>query len=196
MKDSKTIRTFIAFPIPQAALIQIEQVQQSVQQFRWKKVRWVPIANIHLTLSFLGDINRNQQNDIVQAIFPIAETQAPFHLVTANLGVFPNARRPNIIWLGLRGDTQSLVNFQQEIQSALKPLGFKLEKRPFKAHLTLGRVKGAIPENELADMLCMEIPDCSLTCDRLVFYQSQLSPKGARYFVLHEWQLKDGAVTT
>jgi 2'-5' RNA ligase len=186
--NNNTIRTFIACPIPSATLQQISQIQDQIKSYKWR-VRWVSVSNIHLTLSFLGDIHISMLQKIVHALNPLVNTQESFRFVLGNLGVFPNTSRPNVLWLGLTGDTRPLVVFQKNLQNALIPLGFSEDKRKFKAHLTLGRIKGPVPKNQLATALCMDISgeNHQCCCDRLVFYQSQLSSKGAQYFKLHEW---------
>jgi len=185
------MRTFIACPIPVAILKKISQVQDQINSYQWK-MRWVPVSNIHLTLSFLGDIHPSMQQKIVYAINPLIDTQKPFAFDLGNLGVFPNARRPNVLWIGLTGDIRPLVIFQKNLQSALIPLGFRQDKRNFKAHLTLGRIKGPVPKNQLAEVLCLDVTreNLQFCCDRLVFYQSKLSSKGAQYFRLHDWELR------
>ncbi|KPA19465.1 2'-5' RNA ligase [Candidatus Magnetomorum sp. HK-1] len=190
MEKSKTIRTFIACPIPQVQMQKITRIQERLKKYRWK-ARWTPVANIHLTLSFLGDIHLYQQTKIEKALKPLTLSQNAFKFHLGNLGVFPSPNRPNVMWLGLSGDVQALITFQKKVQSALEPLGFPVDKRPFKAHLTIGRFKGHIPKDQLAEALCMDIisENCQFCCDRMVFYQSILSSKGACYNALAEWKL-------
>ncbi|ETR73031.1 MAG: 2'-5' RNA ligase [Candidatus Magnetoglobus multicellularis str. Araruama] len=190
MKKHNTIRTFIACPIPETALLLIVDLQDQIRSFEWK-IKWVPVTNIHLTLCFLGDISPSQQQHIVNAITPVTASHKAFDFSLGNPGVFPNPKRPNVLWLGLHGHVSQLKAFQANIQSALKPLGFSENKRSFKAHLTLGRIKGPVLEKQMARVLCMDIASkqCQFTCNRLVFYQSKLSRQGASYSVLNEWIL-------
>jgi len=190
MDINDTIRTFIACAIPRPILQKISLLQDQLKTYKWK-VKWVPVSNIHLTLSFLGDIQRSMPQKIIHTIDPLIIEQKPFMFSLGNLGVFPDVRRPNVLWIGLSGDIEPIVSFQSRLQYSLRPLGFSEDKRKFKAHLTLGRLKGPVPKNELAKALCMDISGekNQFICDRLVLYQSKLSSKGATYFVLHEWRL-------
>jgi 2'-5' RNA ligase len=185
-----TIRTFIACAIPRPILHKIALLQDQLRTYNWK-VKWVPVSNIHLTLSFLGDIQRSMPQKIILALDPLVDEQKPFTFSLGNLGVFPGVRRPDVLWIGLSGDIEPLVGFQSRLQDSLRPLGFPVDKRKFKAHLTLGRLKGPVPKNEIAEALCMDISGekNQFVCNRLVLYQSKLSSKGATYYVLHEWQL-------
>jgi len=188
MPANNTIRTFIACPIPMEISTRLLKLQDQLSIYNWK-VKWVPVSNIHITLSFLGDIQSSMQKTITQAIQPLIRSQKPFELSLGNLGVFPGVRRPNVLWVGLTGEIQSLIIFQNKLEGVLKPLGYIGDKRNYKAHLTVGRIKGPVPKNQLAKVLCLDISkeNQKFICDRLVFYQSILSPKGAQYSVLHEW---------
>jgi len=188
LEPHKTIRTFIACPIPMAISQKISLVQDQLKAYHWN-VKWVPVSNMHLTLSFLGNIQPSMKQKIIYAIDPLISEQKPVRLFLGNMGVFPNTRRPNVLWIGLNGDIGPLMTFQKRLQDALKHLGISENKRHFKAHLTLGRIKGPIPKNQLAKALCLDITEekNQFICDRLVFYQSQLSSKGAQYSILHEW---------
>ena len=59
-------------------------------------------------------------------------------------GVFPGLRRPRVMWIGLGGETEALIQLQVALDTGLADLGFEKEKRPFKAHLTLARIKDRV----------------------------------------------------
>ena len=65
----------------------------------------------------------------------------PFNIEASGLGVFPNMKRIQIIWVGLSGELEKLGQLQKRIEESLKPLGFPAEARPFTPHLTLARVR-------------------------------------------------------
>ena len=66
-----------------------------------------------------------------------------FSLGLGGLGAFPSSGMPRVVWLGVRDGTDSIANIHGEIAARLQPLGFAAERRPFSAHLTIGRVKSA-----------------------------------------------------
>jgi 2'-5' RNA ligase len=88
-----------------------------------------------------------------------------------------------VVWVGLRGDDQALISLQKSVEDALAPLGFEPEDRPFRAHLTLGRVKGRQHLRALQDALLTHQGFESEVFDvtELVLYKSDLLPDGARY---------------
>ena len=130
------LRAFIAVEITPDI---IGRIAAAIDQLRpqVKGIRWVAPANIHLTVKFLGNIDQSQIEPICQAL---TEALRPFPRCTINakgLGVFPNVKRPRVLWVGLHG--KQLISLAEKVTSALAPLGFILEERSFTPHLTVGR---------------------------------------------------------
>jgi 2'-5' RNA ligase len=150
----KVMRLFIALKLPPATIVALEALQQQLQQRGRQPVKWVAPEAMHLTLVFLGDVEAERSAAIVAALrqasqHDTAAAQALLRLGPA--GAFPNARRPQTLWVGVAGDTPRLARVQQAVTQALEPLGFAPEERPFRAHLTLGRVRrDATPQQRAA----------------------------------------------
>ena len=87
-------------------------------------VRWVQPETSHLTLHFLGETERERAELVRLALPDVVAAHAPFDLRTAALGVFPNFRRPRVLWLGLHGPVHRLQTLHQDIGRALQGLGF------------------------------------------------------------------------
>jgi RNA 2',3'-cyclic 3'-phosphodiesterase len=104
-------------------------------------VRWVQPETSHLTLHFLGETERERAELVRLALPDIVAAHAPFALRTAALGVFPNFRRPRVLWLGLHGPVHRLQTLQKDISGALQGLGFAAGDEPYHPHITLGRVR-------------------------------------------------------
>jgi len=177
-----TIRAFIAADIPDHVLTKIRDVQENIRRCGFR-IRWVRPENIHLTLKFLGDIRRQ---DVGRVGGAIVEGVKPFHLLSLSaggVGVFPGNRRPRVLWVGLNGQTDLLVRLQRHLDNCLQPIGFQKEKRPFKGHLTIGRMKGRIELKKLADAIRRygDFESGIFTLDRIHLYQSELKPEGAVY---------------
>jgi 2'-5' RNA ligase len=104
------------------------------------------------------------------------------------VGVFPDLRRARVIWTGVWGDVQALFAVQRDLESHLEDLGFPKENRPFKGHLTLGRVKGRLDSTKLREALegLRDFQTESFVVQSLVLFQSTLSPQGAVYNRLAE----------
>ena len=173
------IRAFIAVQIDAEV---IDRISAAISELKPSVpgVRWAAPANFHLTLKFLGDVEETQ----IARIGATLETQLhPFPRFTINakgLGVFPDLRRPKILWVGLAGS--ELASLVSRIETALKPLDFAPEKRNFTPHLTIGRWRQTdrAPKT-LGEILrsWKEYPFGSTNVDEVVLFQSVLKPEGA-----------------
>ena len=185
------LRAFIAISLPEPVLQGIVTAQETLKR-SGLKIRWVRKEGIHLTLKFLGDIDRDSVEKISEAMERATGSFSPFTLWAEGIGVFPNLRRPRVAWVGLSGDIEILRALQRDLESQLSGLGFPKEKRPFKGHLTLGRVKGRLDGIKLQEAL-EDLGDFrteSFTAQSLVLFQSELRPDGAVYSRLAEAPLK------
>ncbi len=151
-----------------------------------EQVRWVKPGGIHLTLKFLGKVPAERINDIVVAITGASRGIGPFALTFGGLGCFPTPSRPNVIWIGVDGDTKTLAHLQESIESSLALLGYPPEKRKYSPHLTLGRVARRVETEErrrLGGLIGMQSVDRlgQMTVHQVSLMQSELSPTGAVY---------------
>jgi len=104
-----------------------------------KRGRFVSRTNLHLTLQFLGEVQVQDLNPIVKALQMTAQGHTPFFLALKDIGSFGNGHPFRVIWAGIDGDMQSLVDLQKGISSSLFTVGFPQEKRKYQPHITLGR---------------------------------------------------------
>lgn len=179
---SDTIRTFVAVEIPGNILSKIREVQEGIKGYGFK-ISWVRPENIHLTLKFLGNIEAVDVEKISNAISNTAKGYTPISLAAKGIGVFPDIRRPRVLWVGLTGQIETLVNLQKTLDENLKAFGFPEEKRSFKGHLTLGRIKTKINPKKLGDalMACRSFESETFTAGEVILYKSELKPSGAVY---------------
>ena len=134
------IRTFIAISIPPTILTRISLIQADLKKYNCR-ISWVKTKNIHLTLKFLGETNEEMIDDISEMLSKATESISQFSVSIKETGVFPDYRRPRIIWVGAESDNDLLGKLASNIDDKMSCLGFKKENRRFNAHLTLGRVK-------------------------------------------------------
>ena len=187
---SATIRTFIAFELPPAVIALLRGVQQKLKRLNLR-ARWVRPENIHLTLKFLGDIQPGDVDRIGVAMADAAGEFGPFSLAVKGLGVFPGIKRPRVIWVGIGGDTHALLALQNRLEEKLAPLGFPAEKRAFKAHLTLGRIKHA-GNPEIIRQIINDLSDLNsedFILKQLILFKSDLKPSGAVYSYVKQAKL-------
>jgi len=143
---------------------------------------------IHLTLKFLGNIEEPLVDKIGDILKRIADGARPFQLKVRNLGVFPNARQPRVLWVGVTDGDEESCALQQKIDEALQPLGFEKEKRAYHPHLTLARIKSLRGTAAMMNIVDAHksrfVGECRI--DRVILFRSELHPEGARYTKLAE----------
>jgi len=191
------VRAFIAIELPNSVKSTLSQLQDNLKQSDRAPVKWVDPDSIHLTLKFLGNIAAGTIPELTKAISEAARGIAPFRLALGELGVFPNLRAPRVVWVGLGGEIATLSVIQENIESALIPLGFSPERRAFSPHLTLGRVRErASPEErrrlgEAVSSLKMGAK-LSFKVDSLSLMRSRLTRECAFYSRLSSVALQSG----
>jgi len=144
------------------------------------QVAWVPPANYHVTLKFLGSAPEESVEAIAGRLAKIAAQVAPLPMRAHGLGVFPAPERPRVLWVGVDGGAAggaALGALQQQVERALCELGFPSEDRPFHAHLTVGRVR----EQRSEVAWTSETDYGTSTVNELVVYESRTHAQGAEY---------------
>jgi len=183
------IRSFIAIELPHEVKRELTQLSRELGKAKYPFVKWVDTENIHLTLKFLGNIPPGQVAEIAKAMEQAVQGKSPFQLEISRLGAFPNVNQPRVIWIGVGGETNSLLELQRDIDSRLVPLGFPPEKQPFVPHLTIARVReNASPEDRkaLGRLLASRRFDSQgrIAVDSIKLMRSQLTPEGPVYSLL------------
>ncbi len=187
---SGTIHTFIALELPPPVISLLHKVQQDLKRLKIR-ARWVRPENIHLTLKFLGDINPDHLDKIGDAMAGAAIEFPPVTLTVRGIGVFPGIKRPRVIWVGLGGDIRSLLALQSLLEQELAGAQFPKDKRSFKAHLTLGRIKQSVNPAVIRQMIgeFASLTSDEFTCDQVFLFKSDLKPSGAVYSKLKQTNL-------
>lgn len=187
------LRLFVAVELPAGAQ---ESLAATVGQLRGLTpagVRWVNPAGIHLTLKFLGEVDGGMVEPLVGALQEAAAgmdmTALPLHL--DGLGVFPNRREPRVIWAGVGGDLDTLAEVQRRVEAAAARLGLARERRAFRPHLTLGRVRDGVDpaaRRELGAVVAEQgaslAAEYAWEVEEISLIRSVLTPQGAVYTTL------------
>ncbi len=186
------IRSFLAFELPAEIKDIISAVSENARKTALN-VRWGHVANIHLTVVFMGNVPEEQIGPIGEVAGRVCRGYTPFNIYVKGAGLFGSRRHPRVLWIGLGGDMDRMSHFRDDLQTNLKPFGMKEEKRPFRPHLTLGRFrKGAKTGADLDDLLSTYHDLTSSGCglNELVLFKSDLKPGGAVYTRLGAWPLE------
>jgi 2'-5' RNA ligase len=132
------MRLFAAVPLPEPARAGVAGLMERLRR-RDLPVRWVRDDNLHLTLKFFGEVTPDRLQPIEEAIRVANEGSAPLAMRLDELGAFPNARRPRVLWVGLEAPP-ALELLQDRLERQCGAIGFEPEGSPFRPHITLGRV--------------------------------------------------------
>jgi 2'-5' RNA ligase len=180
-----SVRSFIAIDLPDSVRRQLEALVLELRKSN-AQVGWVRIEGVHLTLKFLGNVALDVIEEIKPVLADIASQTAPIHLEPAGCGAFPAIKSPRVVWVGLRGQTDALAELGRRVEEAMAAFGFKPEGRPFKPHVTIGRVRGRQRIEALQQVLFAHRDFTAEPFDaaEVVLYKSDLRPDGARYAAL------------
>ena len=139
--------------------------------------RWSVTENLHLTVRFVGTVERG----IVEAIADRLDgTAGPaIHVALGDAGTFKRSRLARVVWLGLRSGAAELRTLSTRVEAECRAAGLAPEARPFQPHLTLARARsrdGAHPP---------ELPPIPVLAPwraaELILYWSHLKKNGAEH---------------
>ena len=174
------IRSFIAVEITNPDVMQkIHMIQQEIKASETAVIKEVELNNLHITLKFLGEIDKYKLEQVKREIKEIKFT--PFTIHLKGIGYFPGGNRVNVIWIGVNDVDGVLTKLGEEVQRRMSKLGFQYEK--FTPHLTISRVKAVrdrqgllriLAEHENEEFGMQEI-------EYICLKKSTLTPKGPIY---------------
>jgi 2'-5' RNA ligase len=185
------MRIFIAIEINQEIRERLAQAQQHLMK-AVSGVKWVEPDNFHLTLKFLGETDQGMVSRLANQLGGMLASTCGFPLGFGGAGVFPNERRPRVVWVGVSEGVQPLFALAQKVEAVCQNLGFEAENRPFSAHLTLGRARGVISGASLKSSL-EGLSDRTFggqRVDHLIIMQSTLTRAGPIYRPIHKLSLQ------
>jgi len=137
---SKTMRCFLALYPDDAARDALSEYISSLKRVN-PSMKWEKDSQIHITVKFLGDIQRSTLPKLRTALSEIHAKHGPINACIDNVGAFPNFQRPSLLWLGFGERIPVLEDVQMHIESLCSTLGFENESKGFTPHFTIGRVK-------------------------------------------------------
>lgn len=164
----------------------VKEVQESFRELG--KMKIVPAELVHVTLKFLGEVDEGKIADIEQSLENIS--CEPFPCLIKGVGVFPNIKRPRVLWLGIEGNFDPL---HKQVEYYLEKEGFEPDKREFTAHATIARIRH-IPRSNMEQFasIVKEMEDVEFgefTVDNFRLKKSILTPAGPVYETLRQFNL-------
>jgi RNA 2',3'-cyclic 3'-phosphodiesterase len=183
------VRLFVAVNLPAFEKSRLGSILEDLRTLDLP-VRWVNQESLHITLKFLGEVKEPMDQTIRQALDVATAGLQSFQLAIGGFGVFPSATRGRVFWIGV-APTSDLDVLQERVEAELAPLGYDREKRPFSPHITLGRAKGktTIARADVDRIAAKVGYNANVPASSADLMRSHLSPRGARYELLHSAEL-------
>lgn len=183
------LRTFIGIDIkPSDDLLGVFYKLKNV--LKDDSIKWVDTSTLHLTLLFLGETENNQVNQISIELEKTLQLFIQFSIKIKGLGTFGRPD-PKVIWAGFEPN-DLLLALKHKVDETLLPFGFEDENKVYSPHLTLGRVKFLKNKQQLQNTLQVYKDKAfqDVLVDKVIFYQSTLTNKGALYRPIKVFPLK------
>lgn len=183
---SGILRVFIAVDIPDGEVKEkILEFQRTISQ-TGADLKPVEPENIHITLRFLGDVTTAMVEGLRTELDRIQFS--PFRIALKGVGVFPDHRRINVVWVGVDEGNVGLVDLYGKINRALGRIGIPPDMRGLSPHITVARVRSGRNRDALSKTVA-ELVDTEFGSFEVASFhlkQSTLTPRGPIYQSLHE----------
>jgi len=177
------MRCFLALPLPTAICRGVEAVQGALRSRCGDvDVRWARPEASHLTLQFLGNVDRERMLGLVPALGAAIAAHRVGTVALRGVGAFPSARRARVVWLGVTDGAAALADLADALRGVTEaPLGIPPDAKAFTPHVTLGRVRVPARGADLAAAVaaCATSEAGAWTPEAVVLFESRLHPKGA-----------------
>lgn len=181
MRAKNTERCFVALPLPAEVRLAVDDWREGLDL----PGRHVPPANLHVTLRFVGpagEVGRER----LSAALDDAELGDPFSFRIGCLGGFPSLRKATVAWAAIERDGGRVSEVAVAVEEAVASAGFGYEERPFRAHLTLARIR---PPRDLRSPAINRPAGIVVAVAQVVLYRSRTSDGSTVYDALERFSL-------
>ncbi|MGC8785129.1 MAG: RNA 2',3'-cyclic phosphodiesterase [Armatimonadota bacterium] len=189
------MRLFFAVLLDGHTRQRVALVQEAMKRaLAGQRISWVKQENLHLTLRFLGEQDEEGLRQAIDAAQTVAREHQPFRFVVRGAGVFPDARKARVLWVGVEEPVEPLYHLAHQLEKYLQQRGFSPEDKPFRSHITLARIKEP-PPAQVVQKLIEALPNeplGSVGVRSFVLMQSVLHPNGSLYTPVQEFPLGAG----
>lgn len=192
MTQNQTPRLFTAIALPDPVRQELARLQTlNHAQGQGPEITWQQPRNLHITLNFIGAVDRAHLPGLSEAL---ASIQHPtFSLSLEGVGCFGSATQPRVLWAGIT-TSSTLHTLQQQALNALKNVGFQPDEKPYHPHVTLGRCRPNERRAETAVNWVSEHTDYqgpTFEVNQFCLFGSTRDDEGLRYDVVDTFGLED-----
>jgi RNA 2',3'-cyclic 3'-phosphodiesterase len=186
----KIMRLFFAVPLSNEIKLFLNKIIIDLKKAGYN-FKYVKYDNMHITLKFLGKTNPEILNRLILDTKEQLQHIKPFKLKLCGYGFFPNIKCPNILFISVVPE-KALQQIYQKIETALIPLDYKMDKRQFKSHITIARIKKKIDvANLIKSIGNYNFNKYSFNVNKILLYESTLTSEGPIYNEIASFKTKD-----
>lgn len=152
-------------------------------------VNWVSELALHLTLLFMAEAPFDKMQELKQLCLDLSQEYDPASMISKGIELFPS-KEPRLAWVKMEAENDGIFELYKSLQKRCLQLGIDFDKKALKPHITLGRIKRALPASMERDIMQTQLSSQSLTYDTLTLYSSKLGPHGPKYTILEQSKLQ------
>ncbi|VAX25229.1 2'-5' RNA ligase [hydrothermal vent metagenome] len=182
------IRLFIALILGDETLDHINNFRESIYADDGK-TRWESREKLHITLKFIGGVEEEVIPLIAEELGSVLKNYNKIKINFSKFGIIKKYSEPKILWLGIKC-SELLEKLYNDIDNVLTDIGFEKERRKFKPHLTLLRIKRNADINKLEDLLNSKIDFPGTFAEEVALIKSELLAGGSVYTKIKSFKLK------
>lgn len=189
------VRCFVGIPLPAGIADPLAEACAALRKAdrSWRDEKWVPAANLHVTVKFLGWVDESQLAALLDVIGEACEPHSAFELPFAGLRAVPGNRKPRMLWASFLDPTGSCTALAESVERAVLPFGIEQEERAFTPHVTLCRARRPKPLSQAgldaAEAVLASAPGL-MSVPSVSVFSSRLTPRGPIYSVIGAWCLR------
>ena len=184
-------RVFIAINLDKEIKKYLSNIQEDIINYNnaQLKMKIVERRNLHISIKFLGDLNRLEIEKISLALQKLSSKYQPFKInLSKRIGIFPSTKKPRVIWIGVEKGISEVEKIYHDIERELQGESFYNNDKKFTTHITLGRVKNIKYPNNLIEFINkIDFKDISQMVNSVELMESNLTTKGPIYRVISKF---------
>ena len=181
-------RLFIAALVPAAIKETIMSMITELRGVSGDDVRWISEQNLHITLKFFGEVKSEKLPAMRLALREASARHSPFSLELSNIGTFGGREGLRVMWVSVAGEILRLEALTADMNVAYSVLNFERDQRPFKPHLTFGRVRDNVSTRRRAELEVavgkVEMSDLLWRINAVSLIRAARTPKGPTYEII------------
>lgn len=180
-------RLFVALRPPQPIRALLRGAMHGISAARWQDD-----DQLHLTLRFIGEVDRHQAEDIAAALGAVHASATSARI--AGVGLFDRRGAPHMVWAGVE-PLASLAALKRKVDQSLVRVGVAAETRAFLQHITLARLNRSA--GPVAPFLALhnDLASAPFVFDHIILYESEMGHGGSRYHPVARYPLDVSATS-